>query len=62
MIDDVLSNRWKQMSVHDIVTECAKYSLLECQDMAQRDDLTCSSLVHTSSVYLTTILFAAFVI
>ena len=37
------------MSVHDIVTECAKYSLLECQEMAQREDLTCS-LVHSSAV------------
>ena len=31
--------RWKQMSVHDIVTECAKYSLLECQEMGHREEL-----------------------
>ncbi|KAK4025492.1 hypothetical protein OUZ56_014557 [Daphnia magna] len=40
--------RWKQMSVHDIVTECAKYSLLECQDLSNREDMICSSLVHSS--------------
>lgn len=38
------------MSVHDIVTECAKYSLLECQEMGNREDMVCSSLVHTSAV------------
>lgn len=39
------------MSVHDIVTECAKYSLLECQDLSNREDMICSSLVHSSSVF-----------
>ena len=43
--------RWKQMSVHDIVTECAKYSLLECQEVGNREDMICSSLVHSSSVF-----------
>ena len=39
------------MSVHDIVTECAKYSLLECQEVGNREDMICSSLVHSSSVF-----------
>ena len=38
------------MGVHDIVTECAKYSLLECQDMIQREELPCSSFIQTSLV------------
>ena len=38
------------MSVHDIVTECAKYSLLECQEMAQREDLTCNLVPSSKSV------------
>ncbi|XP_057367678.1 hamartin-like isoform X1 [Daphnia carinata] len=41
--------RWKQMSVHDIVTECAKYSLLECQEIGNREDPICSNLVHSST-------------
>lgn len=40
------------MSVHDIVTECAKYSLLECQDLSNREDIICSSLVHSSAVFI----------
>ena len=39
------------MSVHDIVTECAKYSLLECQENSNREsDTVCSSLVHSTTV------------
>ena len=48
----LFSFRWKQMSVHDIVTECAKYSLLECQDLSNREDMICSSLVHSSAVFI----------
>lgn len=38
------------MSVHDIVTECAKYSLLESQEsMGNREDLPCNQ-IHSSTV------------
>jgi hypothetical protein len=40
------------MSVHDIVTECAKYSLLECQDLSNREEMICSNLVHSSTVFI----------
>jgi len=41
--------RWKQMSVHDIVTECAKYSLLESQEsMGNREDMPCNQ-IHSST-------------
>lgn len=45
-----VSCRWKVMSVHDIVTECAKYSLLECQENMNREEMVCSSVVHTTAV------------
>ena len=38
------------MSVHDIVTECAKYSLLESQEsMGNREDMPCNQ-IHSSTV------------
>lgn len=46
----IVRNRWKVMSVHDIVTECAKYSLLECQENMNREEMVCSSIVHTTAV------------
>ncbi|XP_046636498.1 hamartin-like isoform X1 [Daphnia pulicaria] len=51
--------RWKQMSVHDIVTECAKYSLLECQDLSNREEMICSNLVHSSTCALEPVIVSA---